>query len=70
IYIVTPFYGGGEIFDALANRGRFRESEARPIFRQVLEGLLHLKKHGVCHRDVSLENLLLSEGGVVKLVDF
>ncbi|CAM9900645.1 unnamed protein product, partial [Scytosiphon promiscuus] len=70
IYIVTPFYSGGEIFDALTNRGRFQESEARPLFRQVLEGLLHLKRHGVCHRDVSLENLLLGEEGVVKLVDF
>ncbi|CAM9235474.1 unnamed protein product, partial [Hapterophycus canaliculatus] len=70
IYIVTPFYSGGEVFDALADRGRFEESEARPLFRELLEGLLHLKKHGVCHRDVSLENLLLAEGGVVKLVDF
>eukprot|EP00752_Nemacystus_decipiens_P011255 g10003.t1 len=70
LYIVTPFFSGGEIFDAVADRGRFEESEARPLFRQALEGLLHLKRRGVCHRDVSLENLLLAEGGVVKVVDF
>ncbi|CAM9555959.1 unnamed protein product [Scytosiphon promiscuus] len=70
IYIVTPFYSGGEVFDALTEQGQYEESQARPLFRQVLEGLLHLKKHGVCHRDVSLENLLLTEAGVVKLVDF
>ncbi|CAM9161112.1 unnamed protein product, partial [Hapterophycus canaliculatus] len=70
IYVVTPFYSGGEVFDALAGRGRFDESEARPLFRQMLEGLLHLKTHGVCHRDVSLENLVLAKGGVVKLIDF
>eukprot|EP00903_Cladosiphon_okamuranus_P009727 g9249.t1 len=70
LYIVTPFYSGGEVFDALIARGRFEEDEARPIFRQALEALVYLKKHGVCHRDVSLENLMLAEGNVVKLVDF
>ncbi|CAM9601965.1 unnamed protein product, partial [Scytosiphon promiscuus] len=70
IYVVTPFYCGGEVFDALAARGRFTESEARPVFRQMLDGLMHLKAHGVCHRDLSLENLLLTEGGVVKIIDF
>lgn len=50
IYIVTPFYGGGEVFDVVADLGRFEEHEARPLFRQVLDGLLYLKTHGVCHR--------------------
>ncbi|CAM9696978.1 unnamed protein product [Ectocarpus sp. 4 AP-2014] len=70
IYIVTPFYSGGEVFDALTDRGRYEEGEARPLLRQVLHALRHLKIHGVCHRDVSLENLLLDEGNTVKLVDF
>lgn len=52
IYIVTPFCGGGEVFDAMADRGQFEEVEARPLFRQALAGLLHLKRHGVCHRYV------------------
>lgn len=50
IYIVTPFYGGGEVFDVVADRGQLEESEARPLFRQVLNGLLYLKARGVCHR--------------------
>lgn len=50
IYIVTPFYSGGEVFDVLMDSGRFEEDEARLMFRQVLDGLLHLKTHGVCHR--------------------
>lgn len=50
IYIVTPFYSGGEVFDVLTGKGRFEESEARPLFRQVLEALIHLKNYGVCHR--------------------
>ncbi|CAN0209728.1 unnamed protein product [Ascophyllum nodosum] len=69
IFIVTPFFGG-ELFDVLTDKGKFSEKEARPLFRQVLEALLHLKRHGVCHRDVSLENLLLDEANRVKLIDF
>ena len=49
IYIVTPFFGG-ELFDVLTDKGQFSEEEARPLFRQVLDALLHLKRHGVCHR--------------------
>ena len=47
---MTPFYSGGEVFDALIDRDRFEEDEARPLFRQALEALLYLKTHGVCHR--------------------
>lgn len=47
---MMPFFSGGEIFDAVADRGRYEESEARPLFRQALEGLLYLKRRGVCHR--------------------
>ncbi len=50
LYIVTPFYSGGELFDTLIDRTRFEEDEARPLFRQALEALRCLKKRGVCHR--------------------
>lgn len=50
LYIVTPFYSEGEVFDALVKRGRFEEDGARLLFRQALEALLYLKRNGVCHR--------------------
>lgn len=53
MYIITPFCSGGEVFDIVADNGRFEEAEARSLFRQALNGLLFLKQHGVCHRCVS-----------------
>ncbi|CAM9759408.1 unnamed protein product, partial [Sphacelaria rigidula] len=50
MYIITPFCSGGEVFDIVADNGRFEEAEARSLFRQALNGLLFLKQHGVCHR--------------------
>jgi serine/threonine protein kinase len=44
------------------------EPEALRLFRQVALGLHFLHTHGIAHRDVSLENVLM-RGGVCKLSD-
>ena len=36
---------------------------------EVLAGLVHIKKYGVVHRDLTLENVLLHEGKC-KIMDF
>ena len=36
----------------------------------VLQGLQHLHKHKVIHRDIKGQNVLLTENADVKLVDF
>ncbi|CAM9223909.1 unnamed protein product [Sphacelaria rigidula] len=50
IYVVMPFCEGGELFDHVTARNRLKEAEARPLFRQVLEGVGFLQQHQVCHR--------------------
>ena len=37
--------------------------------RQVLQGLAHMHKNNVAHRDLSLANVLISEGGSCKIAD-
>lgn len=36
----------------------------------VQQGLLDLRKHGMCHGDLSWSNVLIDREGVVKLIDF
>ncbi|KAK0480473.1 STE/STE20/PAKA protein kinase [Armillaria luteobubalina] len=36
----------------------------------VLEALVYLQSHGIAHRDVRSDNLLLNEHGILKLTDF
>jgi serine/threonine protein kinase len=38
-YIVLELALGGELFDFVANSGRFEEPVARYYFKQILEGL-------------------------------
>eukprot|EP00804_Cyclotella_cryptica_P002083 CCRYP_006503-RA/>CCRYP_006503-RA protein AED:0.11 eAED:0.11 QI:231/0.83/0.71/1/0.83/0.71/7/34/1041 len=59
LYCVMPYCSGGELFDVLEKKTRFSEPEARYWMRQLLQGLMTLKEAGICHRDLSLENLLV-----------
>eukprot|EP00494_Astrolonche_serrata_P001945 UN01951 len=42
----------------------------RKIFCQLMKGVQWLHSKRVCHRDLSLENVLLTQTGVVKIIDF
>jgi serine/threonine protein kinase len=45
----------------VSNVGKFTEERARHWFRQILVGVAHLQERGVCHRDMSLENLMVHD---------
>ena len=50
--------------------GPLRADEARGIARQVVEALRAAHRAGVVHRDLKPQNVFLTEGGAVKLLDF
>lgn len=65
LYSVMPYCDGGELFERLDLNERFSEDEARYWMHQVLTGLENLQSAGVCHRDMSLENLLVHQNGAL-----
>ena len=48
---------------------RLRESHAREWFGHLLEGLAHLRRKGVCHGGLCLENILIDEDGNLVIAD-
>jgi len=65
LYLFMPYCNGGELFNQLQQSGRFSEPLARYFFKQVINGLSSLQRTGVCHRDMSLENILVHENDIV-----
>ena len=71
LYIVMELCEGGELFDKIKEFKRFPETEARKIFRSVLEGINYMHLNGVMHRDLKPENVFIdSVDWVVKIGDF
>jgi len=71
-FIFMECASGGELFDQVIDRGAnaMPEEVARGFFTQMLDGLAYCHLAGVAHRDLKLENVLLNEAGVLKLIDF
>ncbi|KAL9960699.1 hypothetical protein ACROYT_G034186 [Oculina patagonica] len=60
-----------DLFDYITEKRRLDESEAKSIFRQVVEAVMYCESKGIFHRDIKDENILLdSMTGLVKLLDF
>ena len=70
IYIAMEHLTGGELFDKLRQAGRFTEKLAVEITGQVLAAVAYLHSQRIVHRDLKLENVMLDDSGVAKLIDF
>ncbi|CAM9094507.1 unnamed protein product [Scytosiphon promiscuus] len=55
LYKISPWYSGGELFDYAP----LPEDAAKSVFAQILDAVAFVHRQGVCHRDISLENILM-----------
>jgi len=70
-FIFMERASGGELFDQLTtHNGPLPEKAAQQFMRELVDGVAHCHKLGVAHRDLKLENVLLNDAGVLKVIDF
>ena len=66
---VMEYCQHGELY-SLVERKYLQQEDKLCFFKQVLRGVAYLHDHGIAHRDIKLENLLLTDQGHVKITDF
>lgn len=50
--------------------GKQTEEEIGCCFKQICAGVRYLHEMGVAHRDLKLDNCVVNEFGIVKIIDF
>ena len=73
LWIILELVEGGDLFHHLAETPEYSEQDASLHMRQMLSGVHYLHSLGVVHRDLKLDNVLLSSKKRmcdVKLADF
>ncbi|KAL1725395.1 hypothetical protein EV714DRAFT_287932 [Schizophyllum commune] len=69
-YMVFEYVNGGQMLDYIISHGRLRERVARKFARQIASALDYCHKNNVVHRDLKIENILISTSGNIKIIDF
>jgi serine/threonine protein kinase len=72
-YLVSEHCEHGEAFDFVIAGHEAKlidDKYARGLFLQILDGVDHIHKHGIAHRDLKLENVFLDANFTPKVADF
>ncbi len=68
LWIILELVDGGDLYHFLGNAAVYNEVVAARQMRQILQGIHYLHSLGIVHRDLKLENILLSVSCSLKIV--
>jgi serine/threonine protein kinase len=69
-YLVMEYVEGQDLRTTLNNRGPFPWRQALEVIDQLATALEHAHLHGVVHRDIKPQNMMLNDDGLLKVLDF
>lgn len=69
LWVIMEYMEGGSLTD-IVTCNVMSEGQIAAVARETTEGLRHLHQHGVIHRDIKSDNVLLSMDGNIKLSKF
>ncbi|MEQ6115396.1 Stk1 family PASTA domain-containing Ser/Thr kinase [Bifidobacterium pseudocatenulatum] len=69
-YLVMEYVKGQTLRDILKVNGALSQRDAEQVMMGVLNALEYSHRMGIIHRDIKPGNIMISEQGVVKVMDF
>ena len=73
LYLVLDLLEGGELLERLTLRRSYSEYDCIMVLKRIFETLAYMHSKGIMHRDIKLENIILTskqDDYDLKLVDF
>lgn len=70
---VMEYCAEGDLFSLISKKyltKEDREADRLCLFKQLVQGINYLHNNGVAHRDIKLENLLITNESKLKITDF
>lgn len=69
-YMLFEYVNGGQMLDYIISHGKLKEKQARKFARQIASALDYCHRNSIVHRDLKIENILISKTGDIKIIDF
>lgn len=70
LFLVQDFVQGGDCLTLITQMGTVPERTTKLIMAEVIHAVKFLHSHGIVHRDIKPDNVLITSQGHPRLVDF
>jgi serine/threonine protein kinase len=71
LYLVMEYCSGSNLYEKLTYQGvKYSEVDCAKMAQQLLLALHHCHSSKITHRDIKLENIMVTDDSAMKLIDF
>ena len=72
LYLIMEYINGISLLDFIQKQKNHRidENICKELFYQIVKGILYCQNKNICHRDIKLENILIINNKIIKIIDF